>query len=46
MARLRAVTSLLNDSLWNVLREDLIKRHKFVKTTEYCYYDLTPQRKQ
>lgn len=46
MARLHAVTDILMESLWKVLREDHIERHKFVKTTEYCWNDLTPHRKQ
>jgi len=46
MARLLAVTDIFKESLWKVLREDVIERHKLVKTTEYFKDHLTPNRIQ
>ena len=46
MARLLAVTDIRKNSLWKFLREDVIERHTFVKTTEYFKNHLTPHRKQ
>jgi len=46
MARLLAVTDILKESHSKVLREDVIERHEFVKSTDYFKNHLIPHRKK